>query len=452
MESIDPKLLLRQHRSVPRYTSYPTAPAWQPLTASAYIPHVQALSSPISLYVHIPFCHSMCLYCACNVVLNRKPENEERYIQALQKEILQLTRYCPHRIPVSHIHLGGGTPTQLSIPLLERLMQSIHTHFDCSALKECAIEVDPRTVVIDHGAKMRALRSLGFDRISLGVQDTNPTVQAAVRRHQTREMTEWTLQYARRLGFVSINLDFIYGLPYQTKKSFAQTIQEALMWSPDRIALFSYAHLPQLKLHQRAIKPHTLPSIEEKFALYAHARAALIQGGYQAIGMDHFAKKDDPISLAYEKKTLYRNFQGYTIAHTPNLLGIGSSAISMLESCYAQNTKELSTYYAAIAEGSLPIVRGCLLSDEDKLRRWVIQSLMCRFEIHKEAFYHQFDIPFEVHFASLHSRIQHLVDERLIEDQSDRICATPLGELFIRNVASLFDKYLHAENHFSSSI
>ncbi len=452
MEPLDPQLLLRQHRSVPRYTSYPTAPCWGSLASSEYAAHIHAIESPISLYVHIPFCQSMCLYCACNVVLNRKPENEERYVAALCREIELLSQCSKDRLSISHIHFGGGTPTQLSIPLLDKIMNTIRANCISEGLKECAIEVDPRTVVADGGEKLKALRRLGFDRISLGVQDTNPRVQAAVRRHQTRDMTQSTFDLARELGFVSINMDFIYGLPYQTRESFAQTIAEALVWAPDRIALFSYAHLPELKLHQKAIRPQSLPSLEEKFCLYTQARTALVNGGYQAIGMDHFAKQTDPLAISYQNKTLWRNFQGYTIAHTPYLVGIGSTAISMLDRCYAQNTKDLPLYYEQIHQNHLPVVRGCILSDEDLLRRDVIQSLMCRFEIDKQQFHHKYGILFENYFSDLLPKIGNLVQEGLLMDGPDRLHTTPLGELFVRNIASVFDHYLHDPSRFSSSI
>lgn len=455
---IDTELLLKLHQPTPRYTSYPTAPEWSPLLPGIYAERLQELSrtqSPISLYIHIPFCQSMCLFCGCSVVLNRRPENEEVYVDYLLKELDLITRYLGKGRKIVQLHFGGGTPTKLSEPLFKRLFEAICTLFSIDFSQEVAIEVDPRTVCADEGKKLRFLKELGFNRMSFGVQDTDPKVQAAVKRNQTLEMTQYTYHLAKSLGFSGINLDLIYGLPFQTITSFQKTIQDILEMRPDRIALFSYAKVPWLKAHQKAISDETLPSTKDKFHIYSQARSQLIQQGYVGIGMDHFALASDELAMSYQKKTLQRNFQGYTLRLAEEMLGIGVSSIGYIRQTYVQNFKDLSDYYAALDKEELPIHRGKVLSLDDLLRKWVIHTLMCNFELNKRTFEMKFGAQFDAYFADRLSKLASLEKDGLIVNTAEKIEVTPLGELFIRNIAVTFDAYLNDHSShpkFSQSI
>lgn len=446
--------LIKYHKQTPRYTSYPTAPYWEEVVSRDYIERLQSIDNePLSLYFHIPFCKTMCLFCGCSVILNRKEENEEKYVSYLKREIDLVTSHLTSKKKVTQIHFGGGTPTKLSSLLLSSLFEKIEVNFDIDFSQEIAIEVDPRTVFEDRGEKLRLLKSLGFNRVSFGVQDTNSKVQEAIKRHQSYEMTKMTFLLAKELGFKGINIDLIYGLPYQTKESFSQTIEEILALNPDRIALFSYAKVPWLKPHQNAISEDTLPSTEEKFTIYEMARLAFIKAGYIAIGMDHFAKSHDELALSYHQKSLQRNFQGYTVARAEEMLGFGVTSIGLIKNMYAQNHKELSSYYSALDQSLLPITRGKILSDEDCLRKWVIHTLMCHFSLDKEEFFQKFEKKFDLHFTHLASELEDFEKEELIENSPQTLKVTSQGELFIRNIVTVFDAYLPLQTQrFSYSI
>lgn len=453
----DLELLRSLSRPLPRYTSYPTAPAWGGMELANYEERLSLVSKadvPLSIYVHIPFCHSMCLYCACSVVLNRKPENEERYVENLCKEIDLVTHRLGKKKKVRQLHFGGGTPTKLTEQQLERIFRKLHDAFDIEADGEIAIEIDPRTVVEDEGRKLEFLKEIGYNRVSLGVQDVDSKVQEAVKRRQSYEVTRQTFLHARRLGFSSINIDLIYGLPFQTIETFTDTIQKVIGLSPDRVALFSYAKVPWLKPHQKAIKDDTLPSTEEKFHIYLTARAALQRAGYRAIGMDHFAKEDDELSLAFKNKTLHRNFQGYTVFEGEDLVGFGMTSIGYVGGAYVQNCKDLSSYYASIEEGKIPMERGKILSENDHIRRFVIQRLMCHFYLNKEEFQKKFHRPFNHYFAKELEQMSSLSAQGLVADTQEAIIVTPKGELFVRNIAATFDAYLSSSipQRFSQSI
>ncbi len=426
---------------LPRYTSYPTAPIWGPLSEKDYLEHLSNIGDrAVSLYLHVPFCHSMCLYCGCSVVLNRKRGNEELYVKALQKEIGLL----PFRKKeVTQLHFGGGTPTKLTIEDFQTLFETLRQRFTFSKNGEIAIEIDPRTVYGDGGEKLRGLKRVGFNRVSFGVQDTDQQVQEAVKRRQTREMTSETFHMARAIGFEGgINVDLIYGLPYQTESTFRQTAEEIAALGPDRIALFSYAKVPWLKPHQKAIKDETLPTTEEKFRLYIAARETFLAAGYVTLGMDHFAKKEDSLALGLQNGTLGRNFQGYTLKASPLLIPLGVSSIGDLGSGYFQNEKELPDYYAALQANKLPIHRGIILTAEDQLRRYVIHTLMCRFELDKQLFQSKFNTPFDIHFEQERKGLQRFLDCGFINENETRLTITPRGQLFIRNIVSLFDAHL----------
>lgn len=438
---VDPLLLAKWNCSVPRYTSYPTAPQFYPMEEAQAIERLAAFDKtekPLSLYFHIPFCKTMCLFCGCSVVLNRKPERQAAYLDHLLKEIeLTAARFSTKRI-VSQLHLGGGTPTSLSEAEFELLLAKIHAHFLFTSDAEISIEVDPRTVYADQGKKLAALKRLGFNRISFGVQDLDPIVQEAIQRRQTEEMTLSTYAKARALGFEGINIDLIYGLPHQTVERFIKTADKLLAIKPDRIAFYSYAKIPWLKSHQKAIPDETLPSTEEKFRIYIEARARFMEGGYTAIGMDHFALPADSISKAYYAKTLTRNFQGYAVQLASDMIGFGLTAIGFIENTYLQNFKELETYQDAIAQNRLPIHRGYILKEEDIIRREAIQSWMCHFELDKQRYGHL-------------ANVNPLKEEGLIVETEDKFIATPTGRLFIRNVASVFDAYLN-KGQFSRAV
>jgi oxygen-independent coproporphyrinogen-3 oxidase len=442
-------------RPVPRYTSYPTAPQFHAMDPQIYRSHLRSLGrsgKPLSLYIHIPFCRSMCLFCGCSVILNRNPERQAHYVSLLLRELELVAAQWGRRRRLSQLHWGGGTPTSLSEGEFTLVMEALRRTFDLDADAEVAIEIDPRTVAEDEGRKLAHLRKLGFNRVSFGVQDLDPAVQEAVRRRQSAAVTGMTLQQAKALGFAGINVDLIYGLPFQTAAKFCATVQQLIAWKPDRIALFSYAQVPWLKPHQKAIRPETLPTPEEKFRIYIEARNAFLQAGYMAIGMDHFALPTDALSVAFQTGSLQRNFQGYSITKAEDSVGLGVTAIGSLEGAYFQNVKTLEEYEERIERGTLPVLRGFVLSGEDQLRRWVIHELMCRFAVDKGEFLDRFGVPFDAHFAKEAGRMRQMVEEGLVRESTTRIEATPLGQLFIRLVASLFDAYLGGEGRYSKAI
>lgn len=435
---VDPALLAKWDRPVPRYTSYPTAPQFHPIGVDILREKLAAFDQtekPLSLYIHIPFCKTMCLFCGCSVVLNRNPERQSAYLTHLLKEI-ELVRFSTKRT-VTQLHLGGGTPTSLTIAQFEQLMEKIHLHFNLADDAEISIEIDPRTVYSDKGQKLIALKRLGFNRISFGVQDLDPLVQEAVRRRQSEEMTVSTYNKARELGFEGINIDLIYGLPFQTVERFAKTADKLIELKPDRIAFYSYAKIPWLKSHQKAIPDESLPSTEEKFQIYIDARARFMKGGYTPIGMDHFALSSDPMAKSYHAKTLTRNFQGYAVQLARDMIGFGLTSIGFIENSYFQNSKELGAYQTSIAEGHLPVAKGYVLHEEDILRHQIIQSIMCHFEVDKK-YRHMGDV-------------ESLKREGLLEETPDKLVATPVGRLFIRLIAASFDAYLN-KGQFSRAI
>lgn len=452
--AIDPSLLAQLDRSVPRYTSYPTAPQFYPLNETSFLERIDPLleeKDPLSLYLHIPFCKSMCLFCACSVTLNRDPFKQSRYVDYLLREIALLGEKFQGKKRVTQIHFGGGTPTQLLEQELEALLEKIQSSFIVSLDAEISIEVDPRTVFLDQGRKLRFLRKIGFNRVSFGVQDLDPKVQEAVKRRQSEEMTVMTYELAKELKFDSVNIDLIYGLPLQTVKSFQQTIDRLVQLKPDRIALFSYAKVPWLKPHQKAIDEKLLPTVDQKFQIYVDARKRLIEEGYLGIGMDHFARKEDPIAKAYLEKRLTRNFQGYSLELAEDLIGLGVTSIGFFRDAFFQNVKEISSYEKMIEEKKFPIVKGFILTKEDQKRRFVIQSLMCHFEVDKKEFEKKFQSSFDEEFQHLEAPLKKLEEEGLLERSMDSIRPTFLGSLFIRIIASTFDAYLET-GRYSKSI
>lgn len=440
---VDVAWLEKWNRPVPRYTSYPTAPQFHPLERQSVLNQLASVEDePLSLYIHIPFCKSMCLFCGCSVILNRSYERAQRYLEHLLWEMRLVAAALGRKKRISQLHLGGGTPTSLDEAQLDLLMQGVREHFSLDEDGEVSIEVDPRTVVHDQAKKLEKLQQLGFNRVSFGVQDLDPRVQEAVKRRQSEAMTLETYAHARRLGFQGISIDLIYGLPLQTRESFCKTALTLCALKPDRISLFSYAKVPWLKPHQNAIREKDLPSDLEKFQIYTDTRRTFMEGGYVAIGMDHFALQGDSLAEAYGNGNLIRNFQGYSVGRAEEMLGLGVSSIGFVGGLYLQNVKSLEEYETCLNKGELPIFRGFQLSQEDLLRRWVVQEIMCRFRLEKRAFEERFGKPFDRHFASERGRIEQLISEDLIEETTGELKATPRGRLFVRLIASVFDQYL----------
>ena len=456
VKEVSHELIHLMNEPVPRYTSYPTAPNFTDFSSSDYercFTNFSKKGTALSLYVHIPFCQSMCLYCGCSVILNRRSENEARYVDYLLKEIHLVARRLPERQRIAQIHFGGGTPTKLTENQIRLIMKRLHYYFDVEEDAELAMEVDPRTVMMDNGHKLRVLRELGFNRISFGVQDTDAQVQEAVKRRQSKEMTECTFLWARELGFNGINIDLIYGLPHQTRESFSKSIAEIIELKPDRIAMYSYARVPWLKPHQKAIKESTLPSTEEKFSIYNLARKQLLEAGYRALGMDHFALEHDELTKAYLEQSLHRNFMGYTVAKSEYLLGLGVTSIGYFNDAYVQNVKELDTYYEMLDRQELPVFRGLELSYDDQIRKWVIHKLMCQFTLNKLEFNNRFDQEFDKYFSEALKNLHFFVEKGLVVLEDNSITATAMGELFIRNIVSVFDAYMQSKKQkFSKGI
>jgi oxygen-independent coproporphyrinogen III oxidase len=444
-------LLQRYNLSGPRYTSYPTAPVWNEGNYTATT-HTTVLASsqtthpnrPLSIYIHIPFCESQCLFCSCNVVITKQKDQAEKYLGYLFKEIdlvaRQLDSQLPVRRPVVQFHWGGGTPTYLSSDQIERLYRKLTSTFTLASNCEIALEVDPRVTTTD---QLETLRRLGFNRVSMGLQDIDPTVQAAIHRIQPMSMTANMVGVCRGLAFDSVNVDLIYGLPYQTLATFTQTIDEVIALSPDRIALYNYAYVPWMSPHQKAIPEAALPNGTDKYQIFRMAIRRLLSAGYVYIGMDHFAKPTDELATAQAAGTLHRNFMGYTTrAGEAELIGLGVSAISSLAAHYSQNLKKLSTYYQALDEGTLPVWRGYALSVDDLVRKAVIQAIMCQNQVVFADIDRQFGVSCTTYFAEALATLSPLAEDGLLTFTDAGIILLPLGRIFARNVAMAFDAYL----------
>lgn len=457
-DQVTSELLTKLNQAVPRYTSYPTAPEWVAATSNDYLSfmkEIDPITQNVSLYIHIPFCTKMCLYCGCSVVLNRKADKQEIYVSYLLQELHLFAVKVPARLHVTQIHFGGGTPTALTNEQFHQIFSTLHQLFNISTTAEISIEIDPRTVYSDQGEKLRFLKTLGFNRVSFGVQDLDPKVQEAVKRNQSEEMSRITYERARALNFDGINIDLIYGLPHQTVASFTYTAEQIAAWRPDRIALFSYAKVPWLKPHQKAIKESALPTTNAKFEIYLEARKAFLNANYTAIGMDHFGLPEDSLTQAFRNKTLHRNFQGYTLSLAEHLIGFGMTAIGSVGGAYFQNAKTLESYYSSLDQKQFPIARGRELSEDDVIRQWVIQKLMCQFELVKEDFKDRFNLSFDTYFHEEQEKLFHFTEDKLVTNCKNRIGITSLGALFVRNIAAVFDPYFQKKNEgiqFSQSI
>ncbi|RMF13543.1 MAG: oxygen-independent coproporphyrinogen III oxidase, partial [Gammaproteobacteria bacterium] len=429
----------------PRYTSYPTAVEFsENFSEDDYRQAAQdsvASGRPLSLYFHIPFCARLCYYCACNKIITKRREKAEPYLQRLYREIAWQAEHFASGRTVEQLHWGGGTPTFISPEQMRELMQVTREHFNLrdDDNGDYSIELDPREVTDE---TLETLRDIGFNRVSLGVQDFEEKVQQAVNRIQSRELTLSVLNKARELGFRSINLDLIYGLPFQTPESFARTVDTVLEFAPDRLSVFNYAHLPQRFMPQRRINAGDLPPPRDKLIILEQTIEKLVDAGYVFIGMDHFAKADDELALAQARGELHRNFQGYTTHGNCDLVAMGVSSISMLDRHYYQNYHEMEGYEAAMDEGRTPIKRGVMLNDDDVLRRAVIMQLICNFRLEKARIESEFDIRFDDYFARELAVLSDMQEDGLVTLTDDAIQIHDSGRLLIRGICKTFDAYL----------
>ena len=453
----DSDLIRRYDLAGPRYTSYPTAVQLHGEVGSFDLLHALRESRrsvrPLSLYLHVPFCANICYYCACNKVITKDRGRALPYLQRLEQEIQLVACHLDPGQRVEQLHFGGGTPTFLSHPELRQLMARLREHF--SLLKDDSgdygIEIDPREA---DWSTMGLLRELGFNRVSLGVQDLDPAVQRAVNRLQSLEQTRTLVEASRTLQFRSVNLDLIYGLPRQTPQGFARTVEEVIRLQPDRLSVFNYAHLPERFIPQRRIDNSELPSPAAKLEMLQATIEQLTTAGYRYIGMDHFALPDDELAIAQEEGTLQRNFQGYTTHGHCDLIGLGVSAISQVGDLYCQNSSDLNTYQAALSDGQLATQRGLVCNQDDRLRRAVIQQLICHFELDFGAIERAFAIDFAGYFRSLWPQLQVMQQDGLIRLDTKGIKVLPAGRLLVRSVCMVFDAYLalHHRQRFSRVI
>jgi oxygen-independent coproporphyrinogen III oxidase len=443
--AVSTAMLDKYNQPGPRYTSYPTAPEWDDafgpdeLREAFRKANEKPQPAPLSLYFHLPFCESLCLYCGCNVVISKKHEVVLPYLAHLKREIDRVSGEVAPSRKVEQMHWGGGTPTYLTPEQAEEIFTHIKSRFAFSDNPEISIEIDPRVTSREH---CRTLRRVGFNRVSMGIQDFDPLVQKTIHRVQPFEDTRALYEYCRELGFESINIDLIYGLPHQTAESFSDTVNKIIRMRPDRIAVFSYAHVPWMKKQQGSFA-RFLPEDFEKFRIFSRAIEMLAEAGYRYIGLDHFALPDDEIAAAQDERTLHRNFQGYTTKAGCDLYAMGVSSISALEDVYAQNWRDLPRYYEAIGAGGLPTMRGMRVSKEDKLRRLIINRILCHLVVVKSEIEREFEIDFDLHFRTELERLSELERDGLVRLDGDRIEVEPVGRIFIRNIAMAFDAYLN---------
>lgn len=437
-------IMRKYDRPGPRYTSYPTAPQFhESFGAESFFAEIvhsnQNTNRGLSLYFHLPFCDTLCYFCACNMIITHNPKRIDQYLDHLEPEIAMMSRLIDPARKVEQLHWGGGTPTYLAPEQTARLGRFIHEHFSFAANAEVSVEIDPRGLERAH---LEALREAGFNRASLGVQDFNHEVQVAVNRVQPYDLTCWTVETLRELGFNSINLDLIYGLPFQTEATFAETLHTILAMQPDRLAIFNYAHVPWMKKHQKMIPTDKLPAPEVKLRMLKRTIETLHQAGYIYIGMDHFAKPEDELAVAQREGLLHRNFQGYSTHADCDLYAFGITGISMLENVYAQNVKELGHYYKRVSGRQLATERGYRLSWDDQLRRYVINKLMCDMRLDLTAIGNAFGINFHEYFRPSLERLRACEADGLLTINRKTIEVSMLGRLLIRNIAMAFDAYL----------
>ncbi|MBK7092719.1 MAG: oxygen-independent coproporphyrinogen III oxidase [bacterium] len=438
------ELLRKYDRPGPRYTSYPTVPVWSnEIGAEQYVAALQATGAktdlPLALYCHIPFCRKRCFYCGCNTVITNNPDRVNKYVADLALEIINTSEHLGERRNVSQLHLGGGTPTFVGCRGLEIVLKVIDDRFKFIAGAEKSIEVDPRVTTDE---QLEFLASVGFNRISIGTQDFDPAVQEAIGRIQSYERVQHIIEKVRTMNFRGINIDLIYGLPLQSVESFKTTLAKSISLRPDRVALYSFAYLPQNMANQMAIKSADLPTTEVKYQLFATAVEEFTKAGYRQIGMDHFALPDDELALAQKDGRLHRNFMGYTVQTAPEMIGFGMSAIGYVNDSFFQNYSKLDSYETAIREKRFAIYRGMNLTQDDLIRQYVISQLMCNFRLHYQAIEKLFAVKYDEYFRNEHEGLNIFLEDNLMTSDETGLQITPVGRTFVRNIAMTFDAYL----------
>lgn len=436
------EILKRYDKPGPRYTSYPTAPKFsKDFSADQFQKEIaKANPSPLSLYFHIPFCDTLCYFCGCTMMVTHERQKISEYLDYLEKEIALFSNHTEAHREVVQMHWGGGTPTYLRPEEIRRLGTAIHDKFKFNKNElEASCEIDPRDLTRDH---VVALKEAGFNRLSMGVQDFEEKVQQAVNRIQPESITRAAVDWSRELGFESINLDLIYGLPFQTLKTFEHTLDRIIDISPERLAIFNYAHVPWLKKHMNLIKAEDLPTPDQKLSILKMTIEKLEAAGYVYIGIDHFAKPTDELAIAQKNKTLYRNFQGYSTKAGTEVFAMGMSAISQLYNSYAQNAKTLPEYYQAISAGNFATHVGYEMNADDHIRKDVIMRLMCDFELDKKSIEEKYSISFDDYFHASLRKIYPMIEEGLVLHRPNKIEVLGMGKMLIRNVAMAFDAYL----------
>lgn len=448
MIQLTPEIFQKYNVAGPRYTSYPTAPEWsESIRGDDYQVKLEACGAndePLSLYLHIPFCESLCYYCGCNIAIRkRKPETADDYLDHLFAEMDQVTRHLGTRKRVQQFHIGGGTPTFLTTRQLERLFAKCLSHFDIELEHEIAIEIEPRRAAED---QLQALSKMGFNRVSMGIQDFDPRVQESVNRVHSFDHVAAVFDRLRKFQLESINIDLIYGLPHQSLKTFEDTIEKVIQLKPSRIALYSFAHIPWLQKQQKRLDVEALPSPEEKINIFILANRMLKAGGYIDIAMDHFALEEDEMAQAYLENRLNRNFMGYTVLPAEHFLGLGSSAIGCISGGYFQNTKSIPDYYKQIEERGFALEKGLILTPDDLIRKKLISNLMCRLSIKPAELEKEFGVTFDDYFTVEREHMQNCIEDGLLEKQNGEYLVTELGRLFVRNIAMGFDAYIRKKD------
>ncbi|NWF35487.1 oxygen-independent coproporphyrinogen III oxidase [Mariprofundus sp. KV] len=450
----DLEVIKKYDKAGPRYTSYPTAPMFHTgIGAKEYaqtLKDVADSDAPLSLYIHIPFCNTVCYYCGCSKIVTKQYDRAAPYLELLLKEIDRVADVMGNtRRPVTQLHFGGGTPTFMNNDQMRAIMTRLRERFNFVPKDEgeFSIEIDPRECDQD---TVRVLQEIGLNRMSMGVQDFDPIVQKAVNRIQSKEETLRVLAEARQHGFESMNIDLMYGLPHQTVETFDATLNTIIECDPDRIALFNYAHMPHMFMPQRRIDESAMPTPQEKLNILEHSINKLLDAGYVFIGMDHFAKPEDELTIAQQSGKLYRNFQGYSTQADCDLIGLGVTSIGYVGGGFFQNAKEMDPYAEAINNDEFAVFRGYILSDEDHLRRQVIMRLMCDFSLDYSQFESEFGINFKEHFADGIADLDEMARDNLVELREDGLTVLPAGRLLIRNVAMVFDEYLQKKKEGSS--
>lgn len=448
MFNIDIDLIKKYDKPGPRYTSYPTAPHFSDeFSYDEYLSAIRENNSsnnktPLSLYFHVPYCDTLCYFCGCNMIISNNRNRISNYVDYLKKEILLLKKKIDSNRLVTQLHWGGGTPTHLSPNEIKDLLLFINSNFNIDPSIEASCEIDPRELTFEH---LKALKEGGFNRISMGVQDFTHKVQVAVNRIQTEGITRKAVEWIRELEFESINLDLMYGLPHQTLETFSETLEKIIDISPNRIAVFNYAHVPWMKKHMELIKTEDLPTPDVKLEILKYTIEKLTDAGYVFIGMDHFAKPNDELAIALNKKQLYRNFQGYSTHSGTDLYALGITSISQFGNIYSQNIKTEKEYFEKIDSGILPLAKGYLMSEDDVLRRDVIMSLMCDFELHFNTFEKKYGINFKEYFSKGLENLKQFVPDNLVTIRNNNIKVTEMGRLLIRNIAMSFDAFLEED-------